>query len=167
MLMEGFSVLLKWLEKPSYFACGNKTNPNYTYSRLSFGQSYKFISTHPLSYNGHISQSESHGRTPMAATGSVFPSSCSNFLSFEFWASSLGSKCHLPKNYLFLSSFHWEIHLTPANSLLKNCFNQFFQDHRRHFARGCGFSQHIYQQRRQSKIHPEIIFFYENGKGFL
>lgn len=106
---EGFSVLM-WLEKPPYFTCRNKTNPNYSYLRLSFSQSYKFISTHPLSHNGYVSQSESHGTTPMAATGSVFPSSCSNFLSFtlnfgpHLWATS----ATFLEATLFLSAFHWE-----------------------------------------------------------
>lgn len=81
MLMEGFSVLLKWLERPPYFACSSKTNPNYSYLRLSLGQSYKFIPTHRLSYNGHVSQSQSQAMTPTTVTGSNFPSSCSNFLS--------------------------------------------------------------------------------------
>lgn len=81
MLMEGFSVLLKWLEKPPHFVCSDKTNLNYSYSRLSFSQSYKFIPIHPLSYDGHMSQSQSQSTTPTAVTGSVFPSSCSNFLS--------------------------------------------------------------------------------------
>lgn len=137
MLMEGFSVLLKWLEKPSYFTCRNKTNPNYSYSRLSFSQPYKFTSAHPHSHNEHMSQSESHGTTPMAVTGSVFhlvpsiphlvpiflashwildlifgqqvPPSYSISKRLSLWKYPISCKCMLLKSYL--NQYQYQYHL--------------------------------------------------------
>lgn len=153
-----------WLEKPPYFTCRNKTNSNYSYLKLSFSQSYKFISIHPLSHNGHVSQSESHGTTPMAVTGSAFPSSCSNFLSFtlnfgpHLWATST----MFLEATLFRSAFHCNM-----NKNMKEWRVKIFQDHRGHFASGCGFSQHIYQQWGHPTTYPEISpFSMKRGKAF-
>lgn len=122
MLIPEFCVLLKWLEKPPYFSCSNKTSPNNSYwcwVRLSFGQAYKFIPTHQLRCGRHESQS-TQGTFPLSLLEAfffiLFQFSCLTPSSAMSWASSLESERYVIRNYFFNFLFP----LTAASRRLYN-----------------------------------------------